>query len=64
MRWLYHIFGHHQAPATFPVRRPWFALDRIWVKPKTMIEDVYAYRSDMALLASDHLPLVTDLNIQ
>ena len=64
LRWLRHSFGHHHAPATFPVHRPRFALDRIWVKPQTIIDKVYANKSDMTLLASDHLPLVADLNIQ
>jgi endonuclease/exonuclease/phosphatase family metal-dependent hydrolase len=63
LRWLHRIFHHHKAPATFPVRRPWFALDRIWVQPNAVIDTMYAHKTDAALLASDHLPLIANLDI-
>lgn len=57
LRWLRRHFGRTPAPATFPARWPVFALDRIWVEPTRMLLEVRAHRSDLARLASDHLPL-------
>jgi endonuclease/exonuclease/phosphatase family metal-dependent hydrolase len=64
LRWLYRIFGHMPAPATFPARRPWFALDRMWVKPMQVVDTLQVHKSSMARQASDHLPLVAELDIK
>jgi len=53
-------FGCASAPATFPAKRPILALDRIWVRPSHLIETTWAFKE--AREASDHLPLVADLN--
>jgi endonuclease/exonuclease/phosphatase family metal-dependent hydrolase len=64
LRWLYRIFGHMPAPATFPARRPWFALDRLWVKPMQVVNTLQVHNSSLARQASDHLPLVAELDIK
>ena len=63
LRWLRRDFGRVAAPRTFPAHRPWFALDRLWVKPTGAVQTLRAHRSEMARIASDHLPLVAELTI-
>lgn len=60
-RWLERVFESTPAPRTFPARRPVFALDRLWAAPRSSIRRIYAYRSELARQASDHLPLVGEL---
>ena len=61
VRWLHRVFDRTPAPATFPARRPRLALDRLWVAPFGALERVYVHDSDVARIASDHLPLVGEL---
>lgn len=61
LHWLYRIFGHTSAPATFPARRPLFALDRIWIKPVKVVVSLQVHNSALSRQASDHLPLVAEL---
>lgn len=61
--WLHRHFLRTPAPATFPARLPLFALDRIWVKPRTLLQTLYVHRSPLARKASDHLPIVAMLKI-
>jgi len=58
LRRLHRTLGRSPAVRTFPARRPLFALDRIWVQPSSLLEQVSAHRSPLARGASDHLPLV------
>jgi len=58
-RMLTPSFGFRSAPATFPAKRPVFALDRIWARPAHLIETTWVFKE--AWEASDHLPLVADL---
>ncbi len=57
LQWLHRHFGKAMAPATFPSRFPIFALDRIWVEPKTSVVSVKRHNTQLAKEASDHLPL-------
>lgn len=57
LRWLHAYFGYTPAPATYPARFPFLALDRIWTKPSTQMTELTAFDSPMARAASDHLPL-------
>jgi len=63
LRWLQTHFGPSETPATWPAHRPLFALDRIWVKPRSVLVRTKAVRSQLARQASDHLPLVTELDL-
>lgn len=56
-------FGHGTSPATFPVRMPLFPLDRIYCAPCSALAAVRAHRSMLARCASDHLPIVAQLEI-
>ena len=53
--------GKTPAPRTFPSRRPIFALDRLWVQPRTALVSVHSVRTALTRIASDHLPLRAEL---
>lgn len=61
LRWLHEHFSATPAPRTFPAGRPMFALDRVWVRPRSYLREVRAHASDLSRLASDHLPIVAQL---
>ena len=63
LRWLHQRFAVSHAPATFPARRPFLKLDRIWAHPPGALHGIAAHRSALARLASDHLPLVAELQL-
>lgn len=64
LRWLKSEFGKTPRSATFPARRPIFALDRIWVGPGKALDSLHVHNSRLARAASDHLPLIADLHIE
>ena len=53
--------GPSEAARTFPSWLPMLALDRIYAEGPALLRDVSVYRSPLARLASDHLPLVGTL---
>jgi len=53
--------GPSAAERTFPSWMPVLALDRIYADGPAVLRDVEVYRSPLARLASDHLPLVGNL---
>ena len=53
--------GPSAAARTFPSWLPVLALDRIYAGGPAVLHDVYVYRSPLARVASDHLPLVGSL---
>jgi endonuclease/exonuclease/phosphatase family metal-dependent hydrolase len=57
LRWLRRHFAPTPQPCTYPARFPLFALDRIWVYPRTALVKLEIHCSSLARLASDHLPL-------
>ncbi|AOY58258.1 MULTISPECIES: endonuclease/exonuclease/phosphatase family protein [Desulfococcus] len=61
VRWVNHRLGAMPAPPTFPSRRPFLALDRIWVHPPNHLASIRPYAAPPAPLASDHLPLIAEL---
>jgi endonuclease/exonuclease/phosphatase family metal-dependent hydrolase len=56
-------FGATPAPRSFPAHRPFFALDRIWVKPLRCLRGITAHDTPLAREASDHLPLLGQLEL-
>ena len=58
IRSLDRSLGASAAAPTFPSWMPVLALDRIYADGPAVIRDVGVYRSPLARLASDHLPLV------
>jgi endonuclease/exonuclease/phosphatase family metal-dependent hydrolase len=63
LRRLHRLFGALPAPATFPASWPVVALDRFWARPRTLVKSLRVHSSALARLASDHLPLVAELEI-
>lgn len=49
--------------ATFPSMLPCLALDRMWVRPRGLLRSLTRSRSWRTRLASDHLPLVGELQL-
>jgi endonuclease/exonuclease/phosphatase family metal-dependent hydrolase len=58
LRWLHNHFEKTPAPATFPASAPVFALDRIWIEPRSLLDRLWVHATPLARVASDHLPLV------
>ena len=54
--------GRPPRPATFPVRWPVVALDRIWVQPWRALRRISVHATPAARLASDHLPVVAEID--
>jgi endonuclease/exonuclease/phosphatase family metal-dependent hydrolase len=61
LRWLEHYFGRGRALATYPSRWPLFALDRVWVHPRARLLEQRVARGPLFRVASDHLPVVTEV---
>jgi len=61
LRWLHVQFGRTPALPTYPSRRPVLALDRLWVRPRGLLQGLAVHASLLARVASDHLPLVAKL---
>lgn len=61
LRRLHNYFKTAIAPPTFPAFCPVFALDRLWGHPSGIVRNIAVHRSPKARIASDHLPLVADL---
>jgi endonuclease/exonuclease/phosphatase family metal-dependent hydrolase len=64
LRRLHKAFGSSPGPATFPAWRPMFALDRLWIRPRSALCTLRAHRSALSRQASDHLPLVAELDLE
>lgn len=48
---------------TFPARRPLMSLDRIWTIPNQRLRKIHVHRSNLSRAASDHLPIVADVEL-
>lgn len=55
--------GRPPRPASFPVSRPVLRLDRIWVSPLTALHRIATHTSEEARMASDHLPVVAEIDL-
>ena len=61
LRRLHRYFKHTPSPPTFPSVAPLLALDRLWTHPRAILRRLVVHRSRTARAASDHLPLVAEL---
>ena len=61
LRTLHRLFPDTPHRRSWPARRPLFALDRIWVAPRPVLHKLATHCSPLARQASDHLPLVAEL---
>ena len=58
------VFGSLPILASFPSRLPIFPLDRILDWPPGLIKRFSVHRTPLAKLASDHLPLVAEIDLK
>lgn len=49
---------------SFPSSRPLLSLDRIWIHPAAALKGMFVHRSALARWASDHLPVVADIDLE
>jgi endonuclease/exonuclease/phosphatase family metal-dependent hydrolase len=49
---------------SFPSMRPVLSLDRIWIQPASVLRRMFVHTSALARRASDHLPVVADLDLR
>ena len=49
---------------SFPSSRPLLPLDRIWIQPVSALRRMFVHTSALARRASDHLPVVADLDLR
>ena len=56
-------FGKPPTLGTFPSLCPVFALDRVWASAQSTLVNVHVHRSRSARVASDHLPLIAQLEL-
>jgi endonuclease/exonuclease/phosphatase family metal-dependent hydrolase len=54
--------GRPPRPPSFPVFWPIVPLDRIWVHPARAMRQVFAHATAASRLASDHLPIVAEID--
>jgi endonuclease/exonuclease/phosphatase family metal-dependent hydrolase len=59
---LHRRLGRTPGPRTFPTPFPLFSLDRIWVFPRWRLRRLWVHRSPLSRAASDHLPLLAELD--
>lgn len=50
-------------PRSFPSRMPVMALDRVWSHPRERVRSIRAHASALARVASDHLPVVAEIEV-
>ena len=63
LRMLHREFPDTPHLRTWPSRAPVFALDRIWAHPPAALRNLATHRSALARVASDHLPLVSEITL-
>jgi len=63
LRWLDARLGPRPGLRTFPSSLPLFALDRIWARPGAVMPRLAVHDSAAARVASDHLPVVAELDL-
>lgn len=59
----HRLFGEPPAPAAFPSFWPVLALTRIWIRPVQAIVSMDVHRSELAKVASDHLPVKATVDL-
>lgn len=61
-RKLRRVLARCRRRRTFPARFPLFALDQVWCWPPKLVRDTRAVRTRATRRASDHLPLIAELD--
>jgi endonuclease/exonuclease/phosphatase family metal-dependent hydrolase len=58
-----HRLGSSVRLPSFPSSRPVLSLDRVWIHPAGALRRVFVHTSALARRASDHLPVVADIDL-
>lgn len=58
-----HRLGRSARLRSFPSARPLLPLDRIWIHPASALRRIFVHTSALARRASDHLPVVADIDL-
>jgi len=58
------VWGERKAKPTFPGRLPTLRIDHVWLRGRAAVKNVEVVRTPLARVASDHLPLVVDLDFR
>ena len=58
------VFGPRSVLSSFPSRLPFFPMDRILDWPAGLITHINIHNTPLAKVASDHLPLVAEVNLK
>ena len=58
------VWGERKAKPTFPGRLPTLRIDHVWLRGRATVQNVEVVRTPLARVASDHLPLVVDLDFK
>lgn len=61
LRALRRLFPNTPFRRTWPAKIPILSLDRIWVSPRSALKRLKTHNSALARQASDHLPLVAEI---
>jgi endonuclease/exonuclease/phosphatase family metal-dependent hydrolase len=64
LRMLHRVFPGTPHHRTWPASLPLLSLDRIWVHPRHALRRLHAHHSPLARMASDHLPLVAEIELE
>lgn len=57
-------WGDRKAKPTFPGRLPTLRIDHVWLRGRAVVENVQVVRTPLARVASDHLPLLVDIDVR
>jgi endonuclease/exonuclease/phosphatase family metal-dependent hydrolase len=63
LRLLRRIFPHTPNRRSWPAHAPVFSLDRIWVHPFGTLRRLATHKSALARVASDHLPVTAEIEL-
>jgi endonuclease/exonuclease/phosphatase family metal-dependent hydrolase len=63
LRRLHRRLGHVPLVTTYPSIYPLLPLDRIWLQPTRQLKSVLPHNTPLSRLASDHLPLVGQIEL-
>lgn len=63
LRRLRKRLGRPVTAASFPAPFPVLPLDKIWILPSKRLREAGTYRSDLARIASDHLPVIASMHL-